>query len=109
MSFGGFRSMWLITMFDLPTDTKEARRAYQLFRECLLNNGFLMLQFSVYGRHCPSEENTNVHIRRIIRMLPDEGEVRILKITDKQFERMQVFYGKTRKPTEKAPEQISFF
>lgn len=109
MSFGGFRSMWILTMFDLPTDTKEARKAYQFFRETLLNDGFSMLQFSVYGRHCPSEENAEVHMNRIVRFLPPDGEVRIMNITDKQFERMKVFYGKMRKATEKAPEQISFF
>jgi CRISPR-associated protein Cas2 len=41
--------------------------------------------------------------------LPEDGEVRLLKITDKQFERMKVFNGKTLKATEKAPEQLSFF
>lgn len=101
--------MWVITMFDLPTDTKEARKAYHSFREALLNDGFTMLQFSVYGRHCPSEENAAVHIMRVKVALPDDGEVRVLTITDKQFERMKVFNGKIRKATEKAPEQISFF
>jgi CRISPR-associated protein Cas2 len=43
--------MWIIVMFDLPTDTKEARKAYHEFREELLNDGFTMLQFSVYARH----------------------------------------------------------
>ncbi len=109
MSFGGFRSMWIITMFDLPTDTKAARKAYHDFRETLLNDGFMMLQFSVYGRHCPSEENAVVHERRIKAALPDDGEVRVIKITDKQFERMTIYYGKMRKATEKGPEQISFF
>lgn len=101
--------MWIITMFDLPTDTKEARRAYHDFRKALLNDGFVMLQFSVYGRHCPSEENAVVHENRIKGFLPHDGEVRLLTVTDKQFERMKVFYGKTRRATEKAPEQISFF
>lgn len=109
MIFGGFRSMWVITMFDLPVDTKEARKSYTDFRKALLNNGFVMLQFSVYARHCPSEENAVVHERRVKAFLPEDGEVRLLKITDKQFERMKVFYGKTRKSTEKAPEQLSFF
>jgi CRISPR-associated protein Cas2 len=109
MSFGGFRSMWIIAMFDLPTDTKAARRAYHDFRESLLNNGFTMMQFSVYGRHCPSEENADVHENRIKSFLPGDGEVRVITVTDKQFERMKVFYGKTRKATEAAPEQISFF
>jgi CRISPR-associated protein Cas2 len=35
--------------------------------------------------------------------------VRIIKITDKQFGRIEVFYGKKRQPIEKAPEQLSFF
>lgn len=101
--------MWVITMFDLPTDTMDARKAYHNFREALLDDGFTMLQFSVYARHCPSEENAVVHENRVKTFLPDDGEVRVIKITDKQFERMKVFYGKMRKATEKSPEQISFF
>ena len=107
--FGGFRSMWLITMFDLPTDTKEARRAYQDFRKFLLEDGYWMLQYSVYARHAPSEENADVHISRINHVLPRDGEVRVLKMTDKQFSRMLVFQGRIRGPTENAPEQITFF
>lgn len=109
MSFGGYRSMWLIVMFDLPTDTKEARKAYQAFREVLLNGGFTMLQFSVYARHSSSEENAVVHENRVKMFLPEDGEVRLLRITDKQFERMKIFHGKIRKATEKAPEQLTFF
>lgn len=109
MSFGGFRSMWVLTMFDLPTDTKSARKAYQDFREALLADGFTMMQFSVYARHCPSVENSEVHEERVNRCLPPDGEVRLLTITDKQFERMKVFNGRMRGPTEKAPDQIGFF
>lgn len=29
--FGGYRTMWLMVMFDLPTETKEDRRNYHLF------------------------------------------------------------------------------
>ncbi len=101
--------MWVIAMFDLPVDTKAARKAYQNLRKALLNDGFTMLQFSVYARHSPSIENATVHENRVRLVLPDDGEVRLLTITDKQFERMKVFHGKTRKATEKAPEQLSFF
>ena len=100
--------MWLLTMFDLPTDTKASRRAYTDFRKALLQDGFSMLQFSVYARHCPSEENAVVHENRVSLSLPPDGEVRLLVVTDKQFERMKIFYGKRRKVPEKAPEQISF-
>ena len=101
--------MWIVTMFDLPTDTRRAQRAYNDFRKFLLNDGFFMMQFSVYARHCASEENARVHRKRIYGFLPPEGEVRVLSITDKQYERMQIYYGKMRKKAEKAPEQITFF
>lgn len=105
-TFGGFRSMWILTMFDLPTDTKASRKAYTRFRMALLDDGFIMLQYSVYARHCPSSENAGTHEARVKAALPDDGEVRLITITDKQFERMKVYYGKIRRGTEKAPEQL---
>jgi CRISPR-associated protein Cas2 len=96
--------MWVLVMFDLPVDTKKARRAYTQFRKGLLKDGFTKMQFSVYIRHCASEENTEVHTQRVQWMVPDDGEVRILNITDKQFERMRVFW-----PPERPAAQLEFF
>jgi CRISPR-associated protein Cas2 len=101
--------MWVLAMFDLPVDTKAARRAYAQFRKALLQDGFTQMQFSVYTRHCPSEENADVHIRRVERALPNDGEVRLLVLTDKQFERMRIFWGKMRKPIPEPPAQLSLF
>jgi CRISPR-associated protein Cas2 len=101
--------MWVVAMFDLPVDTKKARRAYAQFRKALLKDGFTQMQYSVYIRHCASEENADVHIGRVQSALPDDGEVRVLTITDKQFERMRVFWGKMRKPPESAPTQLELF
>lgn len=109
MLINGYRCMWIVTMFDLSTDSKQARRDYTLFRRHLLDDGFSMMQFSVYARHCPSKENAQVHIERLRRRLPPDGEVRVMTITDKQFGRMMVFWGKMRKPTEKAPCQLELF
>jgi len=83
-------------MFDLPVDTKEARRCYSEFRRFLLCDGFTQMQYSVYSRHCASEENTEVHLKRIERNLPPDGEVRVLAVTEKQFERMRIYWGKNR-------------
>jgi len=101
--------MWVIVMFDLPVDTAKARKNYRLFRKRLLADGFFMLQYSVYTRHASSSKNADVHEERAKLALPPDGEVRIIRFTDKQFERMKVYYGKMRGKTEKAPEQISFF
>jgi CRISPR-associated protein Cas2 len=101
--------MWIIALFDLPVDDKDARRAYARFRKALLKDGFAMMQFSVYIRHCASRENTAVHIGRVEAAVPDAGEVRVLTITDKQFERMRVFWGRNRVPSEPAPAQLELF
>lgn len=109
MQINGYRCMWIVTMFDLPVDTQKARRAYARFRTGLLKDGFARMQLSVYIRHCASEENASVHVRRVEAAIPDDGEVRILAITDKQFERMRVFWGKKRKPPEPPPLQLELF
>jgi CRISPR-associated protein Cas2 len=109
MFINGYRCMWVLAMFDLPTDTKKARREYALFRKSLLRDGFTQMQYSVYARHCPSKENAEVHTARIESHLPPDGEVRVITITDKQFERMEIFWGKLRRPPEPAPCQMSLF
>ena len=67
------------------------------------------MQYSVYGRHSASKENAAVHIARVKDSLPPDGEVRILAITDRQFERMEVFWGKYRKALEEPPCQLQLF
>ena len=109
MIISGYRCMWLVVMFDLPVDTKEARREAAGFRNFLLEDGFRMLQYSVYGRCCPSHENMEVHLSRVEGCLPPDGQVRVLPVTDKQFERMRVFFGKHRTVVESGPRQLEFF
>lgn len=101
--------MWVIALFDLPTGTPKQRKAYARFRKDLIEDGFTMMQFSVYSRHCASIENAEVHVARMSERLPPEGEVRFLTITDKQFSRIRCFWGKKRTPTEKAHAQLELF
>ena len=96
-------------MFDLPTDTKSARKQYSQFRKFLLNDGYDMMQYSIYSRHHASEENAQVHIQRVKERLPPDGEVRIVKITDKQFGRIEIFFRKISQPVQVPPEQLEFF
>lgn len=105
----GWRSMWVIAMFDLPTDSPKARKAYARFRKNLLEDGFTMMQYSVYSRHCASIENADVHVKRMGAVVPAEGEVRFLTITDKQFGRIQVYVGKKRQKTAAPLSQLELF
>lgn len=65
--------MWILVMFDLPTETKEQRRDASDFRKRLIQDGFTMFQFSIYVRNCASMENAVVHIERVKKMIPSEG------------------------------------
>lgn len=105
----GWRSMWVIAMFDLPTDTPDERRAYARFRKELLKDGFTMMQYSVYTRHCASIENAKIHVDRMGGVVPSRGEVRFITVTDKQFSRIQIYAGKQRKSTALPPAQLEFF
>lgn len=101
--------MWVVAMFDLPVTTKEDRKRYAQFRKRLIQDGFAKMQFSVYIRHAASRENAEVHMARVEAAVPDDGEVRVITITDKQFERMRVFWGKRIQRPEPPPAQLELF
>lgn len=108
-AFSGYKSMWLITMFDLPVKTKEDRKIYAKFRKNLLEQGFTMIQFSVYVRFCASEELAQKYRRVVRKSLPEYGHVRVLTMTDRQYEKMENYVGLLREPNETAPLQLTFF
>jgi len=101
--------MWVLVLFDLPTETKKERKAHTQFRKKLLDNGFSMFQFSIYMRHCASKENAEVHIKRVKSLLPEKGYVGILCITDKQFGTMELFYCKKEKEIAAPCQQLELF
>lgn len=107
--FSAYRIMWLFVMFDLPTETKRDRKNASQFRKKLIENGFTMMQFSIYLRHCSSKENAEVHYKRVLALLPEHGMVNILAITDKQFERMEVFYNTKKRDSIETPQQLELF
>ena len=101
--------MWVFALFDLPVTTPKARKRYTQFRRLLLNEGFSMLQFSVYARYCVGDESAETFRIHIRRELPDEGHIRLLSVTDRQFGKMEVFHGKNAAPVESEPDQLLLF
>lgn len=104
-----YRAMWLFAMFDLPVTTDASRKRATKFRKMLLSEGFSMLQFSVYARHCPSEDSASAMRNRLRQDLPPDGQVRLLTVTDRQFGKMEIYHGKTREPVEPVPHQLLLF
>lgn len=104
-----YRVMWLFVFFDLPVTTKTGRKRASRFRKNLLQDGFTMMQYSVYTRHCASRESLQVHIKRVNSFMPPDGHVSMLSVTDKQYGLIKNFWGARSKPMDKAPPQMEMF
>lgn len=87
------RFMRLLVLFDLPVVTKAERRAYTVFRRFLINDGYDMIQFSVYGRILNGNDALEKHMKRLVNSLPPDGSVRCLTVTEKQYASMKLLVG----------------
>ena len=101
--------MWLFAMFDLPMDKPELRLEYARFRRGLLKQGFTMLQYSVHAHYAASEESDETLRKKVQAALPPHGQVRLISLTDRQFEKMEVYVGKKRRRVEDPPQQMMLF
>ncbi|MCF6341967.1 MAG: CRISPR-associated endonuclease Cas2 [Bacteroidales bacterium] len=104
-----YHIMWLFVFFDLPVTLKKDRKAASRFRKDLLKDGFGMMQFSVYNRHCASKESATVHVRRVKSFVPEKGQVSILQVTDKQYGDIMNFWGRKSDPLPEGPKQLELF
>lgn len=88
-----FKMGWMLVMFDLPVTTAKRRKHALEFRNFLLDEGYLMVQLSVYVRDCVSYNRMQTQMRRIKANLPPEGDVRAVYVTQAQWERMFIMHG----------------
>ena len=104
-----YHIMWLFVFFDLPTNTKKERKAAARFRKDIMQDGFSMMQYSVYLRHCASRESAEVHITRVRKLVPEKGQVSILSITDKQYGKIINYWGAKQDAMPEGPKQLEIF
>lgn len=88
-----YQRVKLICCFDLPTDTNEEKKEYRNFRKALIENGFFMMQYSVYVRTCPNRDFAKKFVGKLRQEAPKNGNIRLLYITEKQYEDMELILG----------------
>ena len=88
-----YRIMKVLVLFDLPSVSKSEKRSYVKFRKALMDDGFIMMQFSIYSRFCRNVQDADKHIARVKSIAPKDGNIRILCITERQFEEMILVIG----------------
>ena len=96
-----YQQMRIFCMFDLPTETKKEQKAYRKFRKELLANGFVMLQYFVYYRTVPNRSAGKKYEGMLKRTIPQSGEIRLLYVSEKQFEEMKLLVGVRSQQEEK--------
>lgn len=85
--------MRLVVFFDLPVLTDKNRRDYRQFRKFLIKSGFLMLQESVYCKLAQNSTVADSIMENIKKNKPDDGLVQVLKVTEKQYSKMEFIVG----------------
>lgn len=88
-----YRFMRVIVFFDLPVLTNANRKAYRDFRKFLLKSGFMMVQESVYCKLVPNSTVGDSTIENVKKNKPPEGLVQALKVTEKQYNKMEYIVG----------------
>ena len=87
-------------MFDIPVRTRKEMRKATRFRNVLLDEGFVMKQFSVYIKPVKSLSAGQTVTKRLSRFIPDNSSVSFLYITDKQYLMTENYLGKNYEENE---------
>jgi len=112
LKMSSFKIMWLMIMFDLPTKTKKDKKRYHWFHGELEKEGYMMLQYSVYGKIFSSPDSA-YHGKKRIKNFIDKnlkhGNIRMLMFTDKQFANMEIIIGEQSIEEVHEPKQLLLF
>lgn len=85
--------MRVIVFFDLPVLTESNRREYRTFRKFLIKSGFMMVQESVYCKMAQNSSVADIMVDNIKKNKPLEGLVQVLRVTEKQYNKMDFIVG----------------
>lgn len=98
--------MRVIVMFDLPTDTSLDRRHYRWFRKFLIDDGFVMMQESVYTKICLNMHAVDKVETNIQKNRPPRGIVQVMSVTEKQFASMKLVVGEANTVNVQSDERM---
>ncbi|MCL2566114.1 MAG: CRISPR-associated endonuclease Cas2 [Defluviitaleaceae bacterium] len=102
--------MRILVFFDLPVKTKTERKVATQFRNFLIKDGYHMLQYSYYARICNGNDAVEKHKKRLYANVPNNGSVRMLVITEKQYQSIEILAGKLTSSDEPfQAEQLTIF
>lgn len=103
-----YRYMRVIVMFDLPTVSSLERKDYTVFRKHLIKSGFMMMQESVYCKLVQNQTAADLLVENIKKNKPSKGLVQVMKITEKQFSKIEYIVGEHTSEIIDSDERLIF-
>ncbi len=101
-----YRFMRILVMFDLPVKTTAERKEYTRFRKYLIKSGFLMMQESVYCKMSPNSTLADAVIENVRKNKPEKGLVQVLRVTEKQYAKMEFIVGEGKSEVLSSDERL---
>lgn len=101
-----YRYMRILVFFDLPVLTSKEQRDYRQFRKFLVKSGFMMMQESVYCKLAQNSTAADIIIDNVRKNKPNEGLVQLLKVTEKQYSKMEFIVGNLRSEVLDSDERL---
>lgn len=101
-----FRYMRVFVFFDLPTLTVSDRRTYRNFRKHLVQNGFIMMQESVYSKITLNATAAKSVIENIKKNAPEKGSVMLMIVTEKQYANIEYITGEFKSEFITVPDKL---
>lgn len=90
-----FRYMRVIVFFDLPTLTSKERREYRRFRKFLINEGFIMMQESMYSKIALNNTTANLIKNKVRKNKVKSGLIQLMIVTEKQYSGIEFISGES--------------
>lgn len=103
-----YRYMRVMVMFDLPVVSAADRKEYTRFRKYLIKSGFLMMQESIYCKLAQNSTAADLIVDNIKKNKPEKGLVQAMKITEKQFARIEYIVGEKETEILDSDERLVF-
>lgn len=101
-----YRFMRILVMFDLPMNTAAERKEYTRFRKYLIKSGFLMMQESIYCKMAPNSTLADAVIENVRKNKPEKGLVQVLRVTEKQYAKMEFIVGEGKSEVLSSDERL---
>ena len=99
----------LVLLVDLAAETRHERKVKREFEERLFKSGFSFLQEGVYTRLADGRSSAELHERRLRAAKPEMGTLRLLVMTERQFQCAEILAGQEQAQETEIDSQLDIF